>query len=215
MAGFLVAVTGGVASGKSAATRAFEALGVPVVDADVAARAVVEPGQPALAEVAARFGPAAIGPDGRLDRAAMRERVFADPTARTALEAILHPPIRAWLRAACAAADGPYAVVAIPLLAEGGGRKTYPWLDRILVVDVPEAVQVARLRARDGADEALARRMVAAQATRAQRLAIADDVVVNDGSLAGLAAAVGRLHRRYLWLATVGGASAPMAGRRG
>lgn len=215
MAGFLVAVTGGVASGKSAVTRAFEALGVPVVDADIAARAVVEPGQPALAEVAARFGPGAIGADGRLDRAAMRQRVFADPSARAALEAILHPPIRAWLREACSSAPGPYAVVAIPLLAEGGGRQAYPWLDRILVVDVPQAVQMARLQARDGADPALARRMIGAQASRAQRLAMADDVVVNDGGLDDLAAAVQRLHQRYLALATVGGTSVPMGGDRG
>ena len=211
MAGFLVAVTGGVASGKSAATHVFESLGVPVVDADIAARAVVEPGQPALAAVARRFGPEAIGPDGRLDRAAMRQRVFTDPSARTDLEALLHPPIRAWLQEACAAAPGPYAVVAIPLLAEGGGRAAYPWLQRILVVDVPEAVQLARLQARDGVDAALAARMVAAQATRAQRLAMADDVVVNDGSLAELEAAIRRLHARYL--ALVGGTSVPKAFR--
>lgn len=203
MAGFLVAVTGGVASGKSAATHVFETLGVPVVDADIAARAVVEPGQPALAAVAARFGPEAIGPDGRLDRTAMRQRVFADPSARADLEALLHPPIRAWLREACASAPGPYAVVAIPLLAEGGGRAAYPWLQRILVVDVPEAVQHARLQARDGVDAALAARMVAAQATRAQRLAMADDVVVNDGSLAELEGAIRRLHSRYLAAASL------------
>lgn len=194
MADVLVAVTGGVASGKSAATGIFASLGVTVVDADVAARAVVEPGQPALAAVAQRFGPSAIGADGRLDRAAMRERVFADPRARADLEALLHPPIRAWLHKACAEAPGPYAVVAIPLLAEGGGRAAYPWLHRIVVIDVPAAVQRARLQSRDGVDRALAERMIAAQATRAQRLAMADDVVVNDGSLADLDAAIRRLH---------------------
>lgn len=197
MAGFIVAVTGGVASGKSEATRAFEALGVAVADADVAARAVVEPGQPALAAVVARFGPECLGPDGRLDRARMRERVFAEPAARRDLEAILHPPIRAWLRRACEAATGPYAVVAIPLLAEGGGRDAYPWLDRIVVVDVPEPVQLARLQRRDGVDAGLAARMVAAQATRARRLAMADDVLVNDGSLEALRGAVARLDARY------------------
>jgi dephospho-CoA kinase len=201
VADFLVAVTGGVASGKSAATRAFEALGVTVADADVAARAVVEPGQPALAAIRDRFGAGALQQDGRLDRAAMRERVFADPEAKAALESLLHPPIRLWLQAACAAAPGPYAMVAIPLLAEVGGRAAYPWLDRILVVDVPEAVQVARLIRRDGVDEALAIRMLAAQASRAQRLGIADDVVVNDGTLEALAEAVARLHRRYVGLA--------------
>ena len=198
MAGLIVAVTGGVASGKSEATREFERLGITVADADIAARAVVEPGQPALAAVVAHFGPGVLGSDGRLERAAMRQRVFNDPDARVALEGLLHPPIRAWLQAACEAATGPYAVVAIPLLAEGGGRAAYPWLGRILVVDVPGPVQLARLQARDGVDAALAARMVAAQATRAQRLAMADDVVVNDGTLADLQAAVRRLHARYL-----------------
>lgn len=198
MARRVVAVTGGVASGKSAATHVFETLGVAVADADVAARAVIEPGQPALDRVVARFGADSLGPDGRLDRARMRQRVFADPAAKADLEAMLHPPIRAWLRAACDAAAGPYAVVAIPLLAEGGGRQAYPWLDRIVVVDVPEAVQLARLQQRDGITAELAARMVAAQATRRQRLALADDVVINDGSLAQLEAAIIRLHHRYL-----------------
>lgn len=201
MAAILVAVTGGVASGKSAATAAFAARGVAVVDADIAAREVVAPGQPALAEIVTRFGAGSLQPDGQLDRAAMRRRVFADPDAKAALEALLHPRIRAWLAAACAAAPGPYAVVAIPLLAEGGGRTRYPWLDRILVVDVPPAVQQARLMARDGMDADLAGRMVAAQASRAERLAIADDVIVNDGTLDSLEAAVGRLHGRYLAMA--------------
>lgn len=201
MADFIVAVTGGVASGKSAATRAFEALGIPVADADVAARAVVEPGQPALAAIRSRFGDAFIQADGRLDRAAMRERVFADPAAKTALESLLHPLIRAWLQAACRQAVGPYVVTAIPLLAEGGARATYPWLDRVLVVDVPAPVQVARLVQRDGGSSDMAARMVAAQASRAARLAIADDVIVNDGSLDQLQDAVRLLHPRYLALA--------------
>ena len=197
MADRVVAVTGGVASGKSEATRAFEARGIVVADADVAAREVVAPGQPALAAVADRFGPGMLLADGSLDRAAMRRHVFADPAARGDLEALLHPPIRRWLRAACAAAPGPYAVAAIPLLAEGGGRAAYPWLWRILVVDVPEAVQRARLMARDGVDDALAGRMLAAQASCAARLAIADDVIVNDGPLSHLQASVARLDARY------------------
>lgn len=200
MADFVVAVTGGVASGKSAATRAFESLGITVADADVAARAVVAPGQPALAEVAALFGPGFLQPDGHLDRAAMREKVFADAGAKAALEGLLHPRIRTWLRTACEAAPGPYVVTAIPLLAEGGARATYPWLDRVLVVDVPTEVQVARLMARDGGSAGLARRMVASQASRADRLGIADDVIVNDGTVAALEGAVGVLHRRYLGL---------------
>ena len=201
MADFIVAVTGGVASGKSAATRAFEGLGITVADADVAARAVVEPGEPALAEIAALFGPAFLYADGRLDRAAMRERVFADPTAKASLEGLLHPRIRAWLRAACDQARGPYVVAAIPLLVEGGARDTYPWLDRVLVVDVPVEVQVARLMQRDGSSPALARSMVAAQAGRGARLAAADDVIVNDGPLVQLERAVGQLHVRYLGMA--------------
>jgi dephospho-CoA kinase len=201
MADFIVAVTGGVASGKSAATRAFETLGITVADADVAARAVVEPGQPALAEIASAFGPGFLQADGRLDRAAMRERVFSDPAAKASLEGLLHPRIRAWLRAACEQAAGPYVVAAIPLLAEGGGRAAYPWLGRVLVVDVPVEVQVARLVQRDGSPPDLARRMVAAQASRAARLALADDVLVNDGPLASLEAAVAALHPRYLRLA--------------
>ena len=201
MARTLVAVTGGVASGKSEATRAFETLGVAVVDADVAAREVVAPGRPALQAIVERVGADSLQPDGQLDRAAMRRRVFADPGAKAALEALLHPAIRTWLQAACAAAPGPYAVVAIPLLAEGGARASYPWLDRILVVDVSRAVQQARLIQRDGMDAELAGRMVAAQASRGQRLAIADDVIVNDGTVAELVAAVRRLHPRYLDLA--------------
>lgn len=201
MAGTVVAVTGGVASGKSAVTAAFEALGVPVADADVAAREVVEPGQSALAAVVAAFGPGVLRADGRLDRPALRRQVFADPAAKTRLEALLHPPIRERLRARCDAAPGPYAVVAIPLLAEGGGRRAYPWLARVLVVDVPEATQRARLVARDGVDRDLAGRMVAAQASRRERLAIADDVLVNDGTLADLEATVARLHARYRALA--------------
>lgn len=201
MADFIVAVTGGVASGKSAATRAFETLGITVADADVAARAVVEPGQPALAAIRAQFGDAFIQADGGLDRAAMRERVFADPAAKASLERLLHPLIRAWLKAACEQAEGPYVVAAIPLLAEGGARATYAWLRRVLVVDVPVPLQIARLTRRDGSSAEMAGRMVAAQASRAARLAMADDVIVNDGSLAQLDAAVGRLHRRYLALA--------------
>jgi dephospho-CoA kinase len=197
MAEVVVAVTGGVASGKSEATRAFEALGISVADADVAARAVVAPGEPALAAVAGHFGADVIGADGTLDRAALRRIVFADPDARRVLESMLHPPIRRWLHAACVAAPGPYAVVAIPLLAEGGGRDAYPWLRRVLVIDVPEAVQARRLMARDGVDAALAAGMIAAQASRAARLAIADDVIVNDGPLAHLHDGVRRLDAIY------------------
>ena len=201
MSDYIVAVTGGIASGKSEVTRRFEALGVTVADADIAARDAVAPGSPGLAEVVATFGEGVLAADGSLDRAAMRQRVFGDEAARRRLEAIIHPRVRAQLRATCEAALGPYAIAAIPLLAEGGGRETYPWLQRILVVDVPTEVQQARLMARDGSDAALAQRMIAAQATREQRLAIADDVIVNDRPLDRLGPHIEALDRMYRRLA--------------
>jgi dephospho-CoA kinase len=208
MARYCVGLTGGVASGKSALAREFEALGVVVADADVAAREVLAPGSEGLGEVVAAFGPGVLAADGSLDRAAMRRRVFADDGARARLEAIVHPRVRAALRAACAAAPGAYAIAMIPLLAEacaqpaaGCWRTAYPWLDRVLVVDAPEAVQLGRLLRRDRVDEALARRMIAAQATRAARLAIADDVVVNDGPVERLAGVALAWDRRYRTLA--------------
>lgn len=201
MSGFLVGVTGGVASGKSEVTRQFQALGVTVADADAAAREAVAPGSEGLAEIVAAFGAGSLSPEGALDRAAMRRRIFADADARRRLEAIVHPRVRTLLHHACAAAPGPYAVAAIPLLAEGGGRAAYPWLDRILVVDAAVETQRARLMRRDGTDAALAAGMIAAQATREQRFAIADDVIVNDGPLEALGAHVQALHRRYLALA--------------
>jgi len=201
MSGFIIGVTGGIASGKSEVTRRFEALGVSVADADVAARAAVAAGSEGLAEVVASFGVDVLAPDGNLDRAAMRRHVFGDEAARRRLEAIIHPRVRASLREACESAPGPYAIAAIPLLAEGGGRDAYPWLSRILVVDVPVDVQRARVMARDRVDGELAQRMIEAQATRDQRLAIADDIIVNDGAVELLAAQVEALDRRYRALA--------------
>ena len=200
MSGFIIGLTGGVASGKSEVGRRFEALGIHVADADVAARQVVEPG-PALDRIAEVFGPGILLADGTLDRRALREIVFADAQARQQLEAITHPAIRALLHEACVAAEGPYAIAAIPLLAEAGGRRAYPWIDRILVVDAPEAVQHARLMQRDSIDDELAGRMIAAQALRRERLAMADDVVVNDGHPSHLDAAVAELDARYRALA--------------
>lgn len=201
MSDYIIGLTGGVASGKSAVAARFEALGVTVADADVAAREAVAVGSGGLAEVVAAFGPEVLGPDGALDRAAMRRRVFNDDAQRLRLEAIVHPRVRAAMRGMCEAAPGPYAVAAIPLLAEGGGLAAYPWLHRILVVDVPREVQLERLLARDGIDAALAERMIAVQATRRERLAIADDVIVNDGTLKALDAHVSALHHRYQALA--------------
>ncbi|MFC7300804.1 dephospho-CoA kinase [Cognatiluteimonas weifangensis] len=202
MSDYIIGLTGGVASGKGEVARRLRAHGVLVADADVAARAAVAAGSAGLAEVVAAFGSDVLDATGALDRAAMRRRVFADAAARRTLEAIVHPRVRVALQAACAAAPGPYAVAEIPLLAEGGGRAAYPWLDRILVVDVPASVQLARLVQRDGIDAALAGRMLAAQASREQRLAIADDVIVNDGPLAALDAQVAALDRQYRALAT-------------
>ncbi|MDQ3288128.1 MAG: dephospho-CoA kinase [Pseudomonadota bacterium] len=201
MSRYVVAVTGGVASGKSEVTRRFEALGVVVADADVAARDAVAIGSPGLAEVVAAFGDGVLGPDGALARAEMRARVFNDGTARKTLEDIVHPRVRRQLQAQCEAAGGAYAIAAIPLLTEIGGRNAYPWLDRIVLVDVPTEVQHSRLVQRDGIDAELAERMIAVQATRAQRLALADDVIVNDGTLAALDRHVAALDRRYRALA--------------
>lgn len=200
MSDYLIGLTGGVASGKSAVAAAFARLGITVVDADVAARDAVAPGSDALAEIVAAFGDVILDPSGCLDRAAMRRRVFEDDSARRRLEQIIHPRVRALLRAASASAAGPYAIVAIPLLAEGG-RDAYPWLDRILVVDVPGALQHARLVQRDGIDDGLAERMIQAQAGRAARLAIADDVLVNTGSMEVLADHVVALDGQYRALA--------------
>jgi dephospho-CoA kinase len=201
MSDFIIGVTGGVASGKSEVTRRFEALGVVVADADVAARTAVAPGSAGLAAVVNAFGSEVLGPDGSLDRAAMRQRVFGDDAARRRLESIIHPLVRAQLHRECEEAAGAYALAAIPLLAEGGGRVAYPWLNRILVVDVSSEVQRSRLMQRDGIDAALAERMIVAQASRAQRLAIADDVIVNDGGLEELDVHVRQLDRRYRALA--------------
>ena len=202
MSDYFIGLTGGIASGKSALEKAFAKQGVVVADADLLAREVVAPGEPALAAVVERFGRDVLQADGQLDRAALRVRVFGDPEQRRALEAILHPAIRARLEAICRAAPGPYAIAMVPLLTEGGGRAAYPWLHRILVVDTPAAVQKARLMQRDGIDATLADQMMAAQASRAERLALADDIVVNDGDLAHLQRAADQLHARYVALAS-------------
>lgn len=192
-------MTGGIAAGKSAVASRFERLGVGVHDADVAAREVVAPRSAALAEIEFVFGRGVLRPDGSLERRAMRERVFADPAARRQLEAIIHPRVRSWLQRRAAADRGPYCLLAIPLLTEH--RADYRWVDRVLLVDAPEDLQRDRLIRRDGLTGSTARRMLAAQASRPQRLAIADDVIVNDGDEAALDAAVAALHARYLKLA--------------
>ncbi|WP_126944204.1 dephospho-CoA kinase [Xanthomonas sp. BRIP62418] len=196
MSDFIVGLTGGIASGKSALAAEFEKLGVPVIDADIVARQVVAPG-PILDAIVERFGTAILLPDGTLDRPALRQIVFADPAQRKALEAITHPAIRTELQRAAREAVGPYTIVAIPLLTEAGGRMTYAWLDRIVVVDVPVSLQHARLMQRDGITAKLADQMIAAQASRAQRLAIADDIVSNEGNTDQLAQQARRLDASY------------------
>jgi dephospho-CoA kinase len=200
MTHYVIGLTGGVASGKSEVERRFAGLGIFVADADRAAREAVARRSDGLAAIVDAFGAGVLDDLGALDRAAMRRRVFADDGARRTLEGIVHPRVRVALREACLTAPGPYAIAAIPLLAEGGGRDAYPWLDRILVVDVPAGLQVERLLRRDGIDDALAGRMLAAQATRQARLAIADDVLVNDGPLSALDRHVAALHAQYLAL---------------
>jgi dephospho-CoA kinase len=195
---FRVALTGGIASGKSTVADLFAALGVPVIDTDVIARQVVEPGQPALAKIAATFGSDVLDSEGRLDRRRMRERIFTDPDAKRRLEAILHPAIRAEMERQSMAAKGLYQVLVIPLLTEGGRRDH---VDRVLLVDVPEELQVQRLMMRDGVSHEQAQASLNAQATRAQRLALADDVIRNTGRVDDLRAQVAELHGKYLRLA--------------
>jgi dephospho-CoA kinase len=190
-----VGLTGGIASGKTTVANLFAALGVPIIDTDVLAREVVAPGTPGLAAIAERFGPAILLADGALNRAALRAKVFATPGERRWLEQLTHPLIRSLMEQRCAAADGPYQIVAIPLLAETGRDQR---VDRVLVVDCDPELQIARLRARDGNTREQAERILAAQASRSERLAIADDVIVNDGDMARLRDQIEPLHRRYL-----------------
>ncbi len=196
----VVGLTGGIGSGKSTVAARFAAHGTPILDADTIARALVEPGQPALDEIVAAFGTGVIDAGGALDRAGLRRRILADPGQRRRLEAILHPRIRADIHRRLAGLDAPYCLLAIPLLVETG-REHYP-VQRILVVDCPEALQRSRLRARKGWTEAEIDAMIAAQATREQRLMAADDVIVNDAGLDSLEGQVDALHRRYLALSS-------------
>jgi len=198
-----IGLTGGIASGKSTVAALFAAHGVPVLDTDLIARDVVEPGEAALGEVVAAFGPDILGPDGRLDRPRLRARVFADPDARERLEAILHPAIRAELARRAEAAGGLYQVWVIPLLVEGGQLDR---VDRILVVDCPEEIQLARVMARDGGTAEAAQGILAAQASREQRLAAADDVILNDGAEARLVPQVAALDQKYRAIAAAGAA---------
>ncbi len=193
-----VGLTGGIASGKTTVAEAFAALGVPIIDADVAARVVVQPGSPGLAAVTARFGQKILDGRGHLDRAKLRVLVFADADLRRDLENILHPLIREQMAHQAETAGGEYQIHAIPLLVE---NQLQDQVERVLVVDVDEATQLARLMARDSGSESQARSIVAAQATRNARRAAAQDILSNTGTVADLRQSVAALHKKYLALA--------------
>lgn len=193
-----IGLTGGIASGKSHVARAFIALGVPLLEADDVAREVVEPGEPALERIVETFGPAMLQADGRLDRRALRAVVFGDPAQLTALEAITHPAIRARVQAWRTAQTAPYCIYSAAILIESGMTAL---VDRVLLVDAPPEVQLRRLMARDGSDETLARKMLAAQAARVDKLRVADDVIDNRDEAKAVEATVARLHHRYRRLA--------------
>ena len=192
----VVGLTGGIGSGKSAAAAEFERLGATVVDTDAIAHALTQPGGAAIPEVQRLFGAGAIGASGAMDRKKVRERVFADPAAKKALEALLHPMIREESRRLIAAARGPYVVHVVPLLIESPDYRQR--VDRVLVVDAPEDLQVERVRVRSKLSEAEVRAIIASQASRADRLAAADDVIENRGTIDALRQQVAALHRKYL-----------------
>jgi dephospho-CoA kinase len=192
---YRVGLTGGIASGKSTAAKFFGVLGVPILDSDQVARDVVEPGQPPLERLVERFGPSILTPDGHLDRPALRDIVFSDPKARADLEALTHPAIGAAMEAQSAVAGGPYQILVIPLLVE---KNLGSHVDRVLVVDCEEALQLRRLHERDGSTPEQAQAILNAQATRAARLKAANDVIRNDSSMSAVREQVAALHARYL-----------------
>jgi len=194
----VIGLTGGIASGKSTAAKFFGALGVPILDSDQVARDVVEPGQPPLERLIERFGPKILTADGHLDRPALRDIVFSDPKARADLEALTHPAIGAAMEARSAAAGGPYQILVIPLLVE---KNLAAHVDRVLVVDCDEELQIRRLRDRDGSTPAQVQAILKAQAPRAARLKAADDVIHNDTDMGTVRNQVATLHARYLELA--------------
>lgn len=195
----VVGLTGGIGSGKSAAADEFARLGASVVDTDLIAHALTAAGGKAIDPIRQRFGDAAIGADGAMDRAWMRARAFSDPDAKKALEAVLHPMIREESRRRIDAATGAYVVHVVPLLVESGDFRQR--VDRVLVIDVPEALQIARVRARSGLAEDAVRAIIRTQASRADRLAAADEVLDNSGTLDALRQGVRALHEKYLQLA--------------
>jgi dephospho-CoA kinase len=201
-------LTGGIGSGKTTVARLFAEFNVPIIDADLIARELVEPGQPALAELVEAFGGDILNDDGSLNRRRLRERVFADAGERKRLEAILHPRIRARMMDRLDEADGPYAVMVVPLLIDTGH---WEMIDRILVVDVDEDTQLQRVMRRDNVDRRQAETIIDTQVSRQDRLSAADDIVENTGDMAELREQVARLHQRYMNEATRDGAVAGRA----
>lgn len=195
----VIGVTGGIGSGKTAATNRFQELGITVVDADLASRVIVEPGRPALQAIEQHFGSQVIAADGTLDRRALREIVFADPAQRKWLEQLTHPLIGAEILQQIQNSQSPYTILASPLLLEGNQHKM---VNRILVIDVPVELQIARTITRDDTTEAGVKAIIAAQMSREDRLAKADDVICNDSDLPHLQEAVDKLHQTYLQLAS-------------
>lgn len=191
----VVGVTGGIGSGKSAVTRRLEQHGITVVDADVVARIVVEPGKPALAQIAKHFGADILQADGTLDRAALRARVFQDQSERRWLERLTHPLIGQEIIDKISASQSPYTVLSSPLLLDTSQKAL---VECVVVVDVPEALQIARTAQRDNNDEAQVKRIMAAQLSREARLALADIVIDNSGSLEDLELQVDELHKEFL-----------------
>lgn len=188
-------MTGGIASGKTAVSDHFAHLGVPVIDTDRIAREIVEPGQPALQSIADSFGPGILDGDGALDRRKMRKMIFSDPVLKSRLENILHPLISAEVLRQIGRQTGPYCILVIPLFAESS---SYTWINRVLVVDVPEEVQIERVMARDKIEREQAEAILRAQTSRQKRLTLADDVLENSGSFSELKKQVEKLHRIYL-----------------
>ena len=198
MSSFVVGLTGGIGSGKSTVAELFVAQGAVLVDTDAIAHELTGPGGAAIPQLVAAFGPAVAQADGAMDRAAMRRQVFADPSAKACLENILHPLIRQLSAERCRAAPAPYVILAVPLLVESGSYRER--CDRIVVVDCPESLQVERVVARNGMSSSEVAAIMATQASRQQRLAVADDIVLNDADLTKIYPQVAALHLKYLRL---------------
>jgi dephospho-CoA kinase len=193
----VIGITGGIGSGKTAATDAFAALGITIVDADLVSRQVVQPGQPALAAIARHFGQSALQADGSLDRRALREIIFRDPAAKQWLEALLHPLIRQEIVTQLQQSSSPYTLLSSPLLLETDQQTL---CSRVLIIDAPEALQLERTMTRDNNSVDTVKAIMASQFSRQQRLDHADDIIVNDGDLTALLSAVHAMHETYLEL---------------